>query len=476
MTSARSAAIVLQFDSPDNTPEQNENLAAQTAVANAWAGYHLSVVQARVDRLVAETAAHAVRAHAEADAWKQRTDILADAIEAHANQVAAQGAAWASDAAQAERNLAESSADAQHQWVVEMADAQHQYSQAEAIAYKALAHANAEAYHEYIDKLADILYQAQVEYWPQHMINYIQRANANEIRLNEEMQALAQEDYEQALADAQRAENEAESRRDRFKTAAARDKEFAIKAIKTGVAKSNERAQKHLDMLISQPLSYFEARSTSWEDVAYWIQNDSIDWLINDGLDIATDFFVGAANGLTLGYFSTIVDWSTDGRLLSHVHQDSWSFFAGNISGMALSFVVSAGAGGGAVAGHVGWAYNAAKGYTATTTLVGTGESIYHLFRGNADWTHALNLIPLGGAIAGAGSVGAGFRIFKCFVGDTPVVVGYEKVTTQVSTADFTQPLDTAANSAVWLAGSCLVVGAGGWWLLRGPPRGRSGA
>jgi len=458
VTSGRGNAMAAQYDSPDNTPEENQLLAAQTAVADAWSTYQMSIVQARVDRLVAENTARAARLNTEADAWKQSAYEVADEAEAHANQVASAGVAWAGEAAQADRQHSESSADGHKAWVISQANAEQQFALDEAESNKNRAHKDAVSAHQNANTQADNELQSQTTYWSNHMVDYVRRAEANRIHLTNTMEAQAWEEYNKALADAERVEEEAKDKAQKFKNASLRDKDLAIQTVTTGLADSVNKAHERLDTINSQPIEYFEAQVSGWGNVVHWIQHDSVDWIINDGLDMATDFFVGAADGLTLGYFTTIVNWATEDRLLAHVNQDSWSYFAGNMAGMAVSFIISGAGTGGAVAGHVGWAYYAAKGYAYTASAVGVGESVYHMIRGEATWTDALNLVPLAGAYAG--KVTRGLGVFKCFVGDTPVVVGYEMITTQAVATPATGYLSPYCGVA------CIVIACGGRWLL----------
>ncbi len=142
-------------------------------------------------------------------------------------------------------------------------------------------------------------------------------------------------------------------------------------------------------------------------------------------LDAATNFFTGWADSLTGGLHGRLREAM---GIDTFVDRDSGTYMAGNMLGVVHGFLLGSGAGNTA---HIGWAYTSARGITAVSTTGGVIEASINFASGEGTVMDALDLMPAGGAVLGKLTDGLG--IFRCFVGDTPVVVAVEEVTFPVT-------------------------------------------
>lgn len=188
------------------------------------------------------------------------------------------------------------------------------------------------------------------------------------------------------------------------------------------------------------------------------------DWAWNDGLDMATDFTTGWADSLTGGAHARVRQFL---GIDDYVNYDSYSYMGGQITGSVHGIFLGGGAG--AVA-HTGRAYAIARGFTAVETAWSMGEAGLNVYQGDAGLGDLLAFAPAGGYIAGRLTDGLG--VFKCFVGDTQVVI--RKAETPILAA--ADPVgQTSADgdsqlASIIFAAAMIPVGLGGFRLLQRRP------
>ncbi len=185
------------------------------------------------------------------------------------------------------------------------------------------------------------------------------------------------------------------------------------------------------------------------------------DWAWNDGLDMATDFTTGWADSLTGGAHARVRQFL---GIDDYVNYDSYAYMGGQITGSVHGIFLGGGAG--AVA-HSGRAYAIARGFTAVETAWGMGEAGLNVYQGDAGLGDLLSFAPAGGYIAGRLTDGLG--IFKCFVGDTQVVIRKAE-TTVLAVADPVDVTSADGNSqlvTIVFAAAMVPIGFSGFGLLR---------
>ena len=116
---------------------------------------------------------------------------------------------------------------------------------------------------------------------------------------------------------------------------------------------------------------------------------------------------------------------------------------------------------------HAGRAYTVARAFTTVETAWSMGEAGVNFYQGDAGLGDALAFAPGAGYIAGRLSDGLG--LFKCFVGDTQVVIR-EADSTPIVAAMPAAPsakVGSTDESGVWLAAAMVPIGIAGSRVLR---------
>jgi len=184
-------------------------------------------------------------------------------------------------------------------------------------------------------------------------------------------------------------------------------------------------------------------------------------WAYNDGLDMATDFTTGWADSLTGGAHARVRQFL---GIDDYVNYDSYAYMGGQITGSVHGIFLGGGAG--AVA-HSGRAYAIARGFTTVETAWSMGEAGLNVYQGDAGLSDVLSFAPGAGYIAGRMTDGLG--VFKCFVGDTQVVI--RKAETPIlAAADPLEETSTDGDSqlaTIVFAAAMIPVGLGGFRILR---------
>lgn len=140
----------------------------------------------------------------------------------------------------------------------------------------------------------------------------------------------------------------------------------------------------------------------------------ALNWLWNDGLDMATDFFAGWADTLTIGVYG-FINGNTYG---TYINWNSTAFHYGQIVGTVHVFAIGAAAG--AYPCQVGWAPSLVSAYNWLGSGIGMAQAGYHIYQGQATLWGVLALAPLAGRALGmTGVLGSG-----CFIAGTPVATG----------------------------------------------------
>ena len=188
------------------------------------------------------------------------------------------------------------------------------------------------------------------------------------------------------------------------------------------------------------------------------------DWAWNDGLDMATDFTTGWADGLTGGAHARVRQFL---GIDDYVNYDSYSYMGGQITGSVHGFMLGGGAG--AVA-HSGRAYAIARGFTTVETAWSMGEAGLNVYQGDAGLGDLLTLAPGAGYIAGRMTDGLG--VFKCFVGDTQVVISKAEtpILASATPIDETFADGDSQLATIVFAAAMIPVGLGGFRMLRKRP------
>lgn len=201
------------------------------------------------------------------------------------------------------------------------------------------------------------------------------------------------------------------------KGGADQDKRAALDLARKDFAAAMVAAFDNLAATRARPLSSFEQAAMSRLDT--WgigaMVSETLHWAWNEGLDDATNFVTGWADSLTGGAHGWVrQQLGIDGG----VNYNSAAYAGGQIVGTVHSFFLGGAAG---AVGHVGAAYTAARVITTTATVYGGIQAANNIRNGNGTFWDYLALAPAVGYAAGRVTNGLG--IFRCFVGDTPVVI-----------------------------------------------------
>jgi hypothetical protein len=387
------------------------------AVGTAWEAYTVAVAIAGVAR--ANNAAAELQAfgNQEATYFQASEDMRAAANTAYAYSAAAALVDQVSDDGIAQHAYDDDVADAANDFAHDEAEKFRTRTEQEADADKAFGQAMAGYDETYKQEMADAGYNYVWNFWDRHLPNFTVETNAERDRFKSEqtelkniVKAKASNERDAQVAAAGFAKTAA-------KGGADQDKRAALDLARKDFAAAMVAAFDNLAATRARPLSSFEQAAMSRLDT--WgigaMVSETLHWAWNEGLDDATNFVTGWADSLTGGAHGWVrQQLGIDGG----VNYNSAAYAGGQIVGTVHSFFLGGAAG---AVGHVGAAYTAARVITTTATVYGGIQAANNIRNGNGTFWDYLALAPAVGYAAGRVTNGLG--IFRCFVGDTPVVI-----------------------------------------------------
>lgn len=398
VASARAAAII-------NASGGDPDVAA---VANAYAAYQTSQASLRSIQLTMEATAEIMYAHAEVSAWMLAANAAAGQVELQANAAAAAGLDWVTDEAAAYRAMADANIDAATTAAHNEADAVANFNFDEADQRMAASISSAGSDLDRAKKAALAELDHSNTHWPEELTRFQQAANKEYDLAQTEITETIKKLRSKLASETKKMKEDAKTNEAEAKKAAAKDKNLAIKeAAKTG-AQGVKSAKEAKQIVAAKPLSDFEYGPNG---VAIGFE------FISPALDNTVNFMTGWANALTAGGFTNLLG----DEYLRYVDYQSSAYQGGQVVGAIHGFLL----GGAAGSAHVGWAYTVARGYSAATSAVGLYETSSKIYNGEElDVWDYLNVVPAAGWLGG--KLTGGLGIFRCFVGDTQVVLAEE--------------------------------------------------
>ncbi|QDT97673.1 Ig-like domain-containing protein [Gimesia aquarii] len=396
VASARAAAII---SASGNDP-------GVTAVANAYAAYQTTQAALKATQLSIEALAQNLYAKNEVTAWMMAANAVAGQAELQANAAAAAGLAWVTDEAAAYRTLAEANINAAAAASHNEVDAVETFNRNEADKRMTAAMDSAEKNRDFSKAAAQADLDHSNTHWPAELMRFQNATNAGLTKTHTEIDKSIKKLKDDLAAEIKKMKTDVATNAGTINQPTTKDKQLAIKEAAKRGAQALVTAQYNFDVVSKKPLADFENF-----DGAIAIGFD----YISPALDNTVNFMTGWADSLLFGHFSTIVGED----YLRYVDYQSNAYSGGRVVGVVHSFLIGGAAGNVA---HAGWAYTAARVYSAAGTGVGIYDSASKWYNGETlDIWDYLNFAPAVGAILGRFTNGLG--IFECFVGDTQVVL-----------------------------------------------------
>ena len=432
MANARAAVIANYYG----------NTAEIIATAYSQAAYEIAQVSLWSIQAVHDSAVAVIYGTAEAHAWNVAQHLFADAAERNTNAQAAAAVALIAQEAAA----AESHANAAHAAAVSLtaqtAAADHLAADLEAEHRRDRRQADAATDELAAWGTADAAYDREIDHWWDVVDAAEAHANEEKFWATLKMGFKIVHLKAAATLDVIRIHWEINIRTDKVKTAADQDETLAVQAEKHKKSENVDKFRKRVETL-----KYTDSMDAVFESGIWTVGVNS--YLLNEGLDIGSNFVAGWADGLTAGYHSKLRDLLG----INHfIDTSSGAYGLGQITGVVHSVIMGVASGG----PHVGWAYTAARFHTAALTLasmIESGPKIWHDATTNEPreataWDY-LNMVPAVGYIFGKLTKGAG--IFSCFVGNTEVAIGWQEP--QLAAMEIPADLAEAQWNQEWLIG-----------------------
>ena len=387
------------------------------AVGTAWNAYIVTVAFAEVARATNTAAECQAFGNMEATFFQISADMRSAANTVHDYAVAAAWVDRISDEATAQHTYDDEVADAARDFAHDEADEFRTRTEAEADDDDTFVQAMAWFGEWYDQEMADAAYDYASDYWDRHLINFTVETNAARDRFKDEQTELKNLIKSKATNEKNTSIATAGFKKTGVKDDADQDQRAALDMADKDFKAAMKAAFVHRATTRARPLSSFEQAAMLRIDTTglYAWFADSLHWAWNEGLDDAVNFTTGWADGLTSGGHGWVRQQL---GIDSGVNYNSNAYTSGKIIGTVHSFFLGGAAG---AAGHVGRAYTVARIITTTSTVYAGLQAANNIKNGNGTFWDYLALAP--GVGYAAGRVTGGLGIFRCFVGDTPVVI-----------------------------------------------------
>ncbi|HCO21568.1 MAG TPA: hypothetical protein DIT97_00280, partial [Gimesia maris] len=398
VASARAAAII---NASGGDP-------AVAAVANAYAAYQTTQAAFRSIQLSMEAAAENMYAKAEVTAWMMAANAVAIQTELQTNANAAAGLDWVVDEAAAFRTMAEENITAATTSVHTDIDAAATFNGNEADDRMTAAIESAGKTQELEKKAAQSELNHSNTHWPAELLRFQNATNAELAKAHTEITKSIKKLTDDLASEVKKMKDDAGTNAGAVLDPTDKDRQLALKEAAKTSAQGVLEAIKALEETSNKPLSAFQFGPSA---IAIGFE------FISPALDNTVNFMTGWVDKISFGTFSDVVG----DDYLRYVDYSSNAYSAGQVAGTVHQFLL----GGAAGSAHVGWAYTVARIYTATASTIAAVETAEKIYNGEevSVWEY-LNFAPGVGWIAG--KLTGGLGIFRCFVGDTQVVLAEE--------------------------------------------------
>ncbi len=388
-------------------------------VANAWRDYEVAVGNAEVFRAISVAGEWQSYGNIEASAWQSAEDQKAAAYTVNTGSMATAFTTRVSSDAAAQHTYEDNVALAEKTFADAEATKFRTKTEQDADAEKAYAQAWASDAQTYDQDVADAVHAYDLSYWSRHLTNFTIDTNAERDRIKSEQTELKNTLIAKATHEYNQVVTNSADRKTAAINAAAQDQQGAVTLAEKDRSMAVRAAYDARDQVLARALVTFTAAAYSRLEVAGigTTLAQGLNWVWNSfpDLDTSVNFVTGWSDSLTGGGSAWVRQaLGIDGG----VQYGSGAYRGGQIVGMVHGFVIGGAAGNLA---HVGRAYTAARVITTTASACGAITAANNIKNGNGTVWDALALAPGAGYVAGRMTGGLG--IFRCFVGETPVVI-----------------------------------------------------